>query len=395
MSRIICLALVLLSSLSTVSGEDSTVEIPSIPKPDYMTAYTDPVFKSQVTRVTGDPGTLIKNLDARWDKVARHGYSKESAWNCDQSLLLLRQHHGFPAMIFLDGTNYEPVFGRNNIPGTEARWMPNEPDEMIYVTANIIGRWNVRTETTTIVAEFPGYSDFHIGPWEGNLSLDGNRIAIYATKDREKVAFAYDFKTKQKYPDLTFKNFTPDWVSISASGKYLITNGKFEGDKGDQTQVFNLDGTPVGKPWREYGRPSHFDLTLDQNGADIAVGVSKSKPDTGRVIQRRLSDGEVTILTAGGFAGHTSTRNVQRPDWAYITYQYRGPNWPPYRDEVVAVKLDGSMTVERIAHLHSKRVDYLTEAHAVPSPDGKRVLWASSWESEAGRPVGVFIAKQK
>lgn len=37
--------------------------------------------------------------------------------------------------------------------------------------------------------------------------------------------------------------------------------------------------------------------------------------------------------------------------------------------------------------------DYLTEAHAVPSPDDKRVLWASDWEAALGRPVGVYVAE--
>jgi hypothetical protein len=59
----------------------------------------------------------------------------------------------------------------------------------------------------------------------------------------------------------------------------------------------------------------------------------------------------------------------------------------------VAVKLDGSQTVERIAHLHTNRTDYLTEAHAVPSPDGRRVLWASDWESATGRPIGAYVAE--
>lgn len=123
----------------------------------------------------------------------------------------------------------------------------------------------------------------------------------------------------------------------------------------------------------------------------MAVGVSKSKPDDGRVIKRRLRDGAVTVLTAGGYASHTSARNVNRPGWVYVTYQHRGPTWPPYWDEVVAVPLDGSKKVERIAHLHAKRTDYRAEAHCVPSPDGKRILWASTWYAASGRPVSAYV----
>ena len=35
----------------------------------------------------------------------------------------------------------------------------------------------------------------------------------------------------------------------------------------------------------------------------------------------RLLDGEVTVLTNGGYATHTSARNLSRPGWAYVTYQ--------------------------------------------------------------------------
>ena len=45
----------------------------------------------------------------------------------------------------------------------------------------------------------------------------------------------------------------------------------------------------------------------------------------------------------------------------------------------VPVKLDGSKSVERIAHSHTDDGCYRCEAHAVPSRDGLRVLFASDW----------------
>ncbi len=36
-----------------------------------------------------------------------------------------------------------------------------------------------------------------------------------------------------------------------------------------------------------------------------------------------------------------------------------------------------------------RKVEIATPAHAIPSPDGKRVLWASNWESSSGRPIGA------
>ena len=366
-------------------------DIPAIRKPAYLESYEDPVFGTKVTRITGNPDAGIPNVNGIWAKVARHHYSKDAAWNCDQSLLYLAIHQGRPNRLFLDGENYAVRFTRHNRPGREMRWHPQRPDIMVYVRDNAIGYWDVRKDTTEVIVTFPSYCEFRIGPWEGNLSLDGRLIVVVGMKGENRIAFAYDLEQKQKYPDLVLNDVTIDWVSVSASGKYIVLNGEIDGGK-DRTQVYDLAGNKTTELWEKYGRPSHYDLTIDENGDDIAVGVSKSKPDVGRVIKRRLRDGKVTVLTSGGYAGHTSTRNVRRPGWAYVTYQGRGSAWPPYWDEVVAVKLDGSMTAERIAHLHTKRIDYLTEAHAVPSPDGKRVLWASNWESANGRPIGTYVA---
>ena len=90
--------------------EDATVEIPKVKQPAYLESFSDPTFGSKVTRITGDPGSPILNIDAKWDSVSRHQYSKNSAWNCAQSLIYLGRHHGFPSMLFLDGTSYKPLF---------------------------------------------------------------------------------------------------------------------------------------------------------------------------------------------------------------------------------------------------------------------------------------------
>jgi hypothetical protein len=386
--------------LSTVTVENGfggglePFEIPQVSEPDYLKSYVDPMFKTTVTRITGVSGSDIPNINGKWAAIARHHYSKDAAWNCDQSILFLERHQGNPSALFLDGTTYQPLYGRKE-PGTETRWHPKKPGIMVFVKDNLIGYWDVRQDTTQIAVGFSGYSDFHIGPWEGNLSRDGRRIVIEGRKGKDHIAFAYDFEEGRKYPDLILNDVSDvDWVSISASGNYIVLNGQIQGQTSDQTQVYDLAGNKVGSLWEQHGRPSHYDLTIDEGGDDIAVGSSRSGADDGRVIKRRLSDGKVTVLTPGGYASHTSTRNVNRPGWAYVTYQHRGPTWPPYWDEVDAVKLDGSMMVERIAKLHTKRTDYLTESHAVPSPDGNRVLWASDWEAASGRPIFTLVAQR-
>src|SRR5438105_4887413 len=51
-----------------------------------------------------------------------------------------------------------------------------------------------------------------------------------------------------------------------------------------------------------------------------------------------------------------------------------------FTDEIIAVKMDGSKSVQRFAHTHTIWDGcYRCEAHGVPAPDGRRVLWASNW----------------
>jgi len=364
--------------------------IPEVPRPGYLKPYVDPVFGTRVTRITGDPGTPIPVVGGVWGEVARHHYSKDQAWNADGSLLILDRHRGRPNPIFLDGRTYRPRFTRR--PPGEDRWHPTEPDLRIFVKGNRTGVWNVRTGQVTVAGTFEGYSLLKFGPGEGNPSRDGARLAVLAQRGGKQVAFAYDLVRRHKWPDIDLDGVEVDWVSVSALGTYVVLNGVIDGGR-DRTQVYDLEGRKVGPLWTKYGRPSHYDLTVDDAGDEVAVGVSKSKPGQGRLIKRTLRDGAVTVLTPGGWPSHTSARNIRRPGWVYATYQGRSRNWPPFSDEIVAVRTDGSLHVQRLAHMHTRPGDYFSEAHASPSPDGRKVIFASNWEAESRRPLAAYVVE--
>lgn len=167
----------------------------------------------------------------------------------------------------------------------------------------------------------------------------------------------------------------------------MVVHGDFDDVGVDQTKIYTKQGAPVGFWRRNAGNSFHYDMTVDPaDGREVVVGVSNLKAE-GEVIKRRLQDGVLTRLTfAGSYASHVSTRNLDRPGWAYVTYE-RSP--APYRSEVVALKLDGTV-VERYAQTRNrKNPDYWGEAHGSPSPDGQRVIWASSWGSR--RPVQSYM----
>jgi hypothetical protein len=281
--------------------------------------------------------------------------------------------------MFLDGNTYEPLDLKT--PSGEARFHPQEPDIMIVLSRNTgtIERFNLRTGISTTIAEFPGYSRVsYMG--EGNISGDGRWIAPCAVKEGRKVAFAYDMKEGKKYPDIDLTGWDIDWVSICFSGKYVVVNGK--ATQNDITQVYeSITGREVGARWSSYGHPSHYDLGIDQNGDDVAVGVAKSSPNKGQCIMRRLKDGEERALCPAG--SHTGTRNTHRPGWAYIQSTHKGI----YVNEVIAVELTWNRDpiVERLAYIPNVKVDYLSETHGAVSFDGKKFCAVSNWGIPGGQ----------
>ena len=113
-------------------------------------------------------------------------------------------------------------------------------------------------------------------------------------------------------------------------------------------------------------------MTVDADGDDVYVGISKSNPDKWHIIKRRLRDGLVTDLAPAGYATHASTRNVDRPGCGLLTYEgteakvAESPTWAQFYREVVALRIDGSGEIRRIAHTHNSRNDYYSEKSCLP-----------------------------
>lgn len=372
----------------TLNSDTTVRNAPGLAKPAYLASVNDPAYGTKITRITGDPGASIEGISGGvWGNVARHHYSKDQAWNADQTLIFIDRNEdgGQPAPLFLDGETYKPLFSRG-IPG-EARWHPTDPNLMISVSGSTLSTVNVRTGAKTVIKQFSGYSGLQLGPYEGNLSADGKLIALVGkNRNGARVVLVYDMAAAAMRAEIRLSSLTSsiDWASVSASGQYVVVNTGT-----DRTIVLNYDGSVVTR-FNEYGRPSHYDLTLNAAGEDIAVGVSKSRPDEGKVVVRRLRDGAVTALTTAGYATHSSARNLKRPGFAFSDFEAQSPA-RLYSGEITTYSLAGG-TVYRIAHHRNIITDYLTESHSSPSPTGDRVIFVSNWGASSGRPVQAYVA---
>jgi hypothetical protein len=364
------------------------------PYPTYLEPTTDAAFETPFTRIT-DPGRqMLPGISCK-PTYCTHRYSSSQAWNADQSLLVIA--NGCSGLCFLDGSTYVPLFHRT-IPN-ECEWHPVDPALMICVAGNEIYTWNPRLNLKTDRHIFSEYKGLQFGPYKGNPSMDGTKLVVRATDGLgELVAFAYDISARRKYPDINLSNLRGrnGYCGISPSGRYVFcANTTFDGT--DTAYVFTIDGLQL-QHWTEHHRPGHGDMTIDTDGNDVYVGISKASPDKWHIIKRRLDNGAVTDLAPSGEGQHASIRNINRPGWVFVTFTgtYPGPDQPPgqtpFYQEVIALRIDGSGKIRRLIQTRNVKYDYWSETHASPSPDGAQIIWSSNW-GRPGGPVADFVAR--
>jgi len=288
--------------------------------------------------------------------------------------------------------------------------------------------FDVTTCTQTRSWTLPITVDYGIGSGKGNPSRDGRFVALgnntamfvvdmdpqppYAPYPNVRIGPVYAFPP-ESLSTAAPAAWTVDHLSVSPSGKYVDVKFGSADDCGsfDMHRIFEVDpGTLALQPHNMaagslrccsfQSRPNgwifplkHADMASDplDDNEDVLVG-GRSCPGSplGAVVKVRLKDGAVTPLTNGvneSAVYHVSTRNVDRPGWAYVSW-YKIPG-KRFSDEIIAINLDGSGAVERLCHIHSDdSACYRCEAHPVPSRDGTRVLFASNWARDCGSGCG-------
>lgn len=392
-------AIATFSALLRVSADQTAadprlIETPVLAQPGYLERATDPAFGTTFVRVT-EPGRELMARMVCHKNFCRHRYSSVQAWNADQSLFVLTM--GCDDLCFLDGRTFKPMFVRTVSHTHDCKWHPRDPEIMICVHAHGIASWVPRTNTWKPLFDPQGYGNLEFGPYKGNLSRDGGRIVVRARRTGGKlVAFAVDLADGRKHPDIDLSPLEGEnhYASISPSGRYIYVAQLTRSGR-EPAYVFTVDGARV-QHWPEHHRPGHGDMTLDDDGRDVYVGVSKSEPDEYHVIKRRLDDGAVTSLLPLGEAAHVSARNIEQPGWVVVSFQgsyahTKAQAYPaPYYSEILMLKIDGSGELRRIGHARAAVAEYEAEIHASPSPDGSQIVWSSNWGTPGG-PVSDFV----
>lgn len=411
---------------NALTNPNTVYSVPAETRPAYLQAFTDPTFNSTLLRIAPDAGVSTSPVSGTWGTDSRHHYSKDEPWSIDGAFYCLENRGGgAPSPLILDGHTFAPLFGVASSAGLwDFRWNPNPAHAHEFVNVNATGTelsWvdattGRKTRTWTLPFAADGF-----GASEGNASADGRYVALASATGM----FVVDMDPQPPYAPYPNKRIGPavdiascglsgcaiDWVSISASGKYAVVSYD-----GDHPRVFDVNPATLAlSPHPEAsGSPrcsgtaaagyvydlGHADLTLDpfDNDADVLVGQEQcgnhgailgGKP-IGYVVMARLSDGAITPLTSPdneAYPDHVSTRNLRLPGWAFVShYKQSGMR---FSDEIMAVKLDGSLACMRFAHSHSAFSGcYRCESHPAPSPDGSMIAFASNWAQDCGSGCG-------
>ncbi len=186
-----------------------------------------------------------------------------------------------------------------------------------------------------------------------------------------------------------------DWIDISPNGDHIIENKTINGsdfvDKqvnSVETAIFIYDINFENRQ-KITNTAGHGDIGLDEDGEQVYVQFEWLEDHYGIFsynldVSKKQREKKLLASTYGG--GHVSCQNFNRPGWCYISTKGYGK----YYNEVFALKLDGSETVNRFVQARSSYGPY-----ASVSPDGKRVIFLSNWDESNKSVVNMYHAGLK
>ncbi len=366
---------------------------------DLFKPVEDRAFGTQIIRVTD-----IATQPSRF-LVARVQF-----WNSDASLIRLGHHKIFDAKSFdylgkLPGRMYEVKWSHTNPDiiyalyhgfkkgAPKSRINPN--NDFLFFEIDVRHGFKRR-----LIAIFPRsiYSDFKIGPWEGNIDLNDRYVVFSAKKvgSDHLVVILYDIQAQK---EVAHKEFTQiqwsnqrgknqhDWISISPLGNSIL-HAKSSAIPADFS-TFTIEQYDLNfKPIRQLSPVSeHGDLGLDKEGKEVYVQFRNRENKHGIYAFSLDNNSVIPLLGDNSYGGgHISCQNYQRQGWCYVST--KGKN---YR-EVFALKLDGSGEVEHFAQTHGIKGSS-ESSKGTPSPDGTQVLFESTWGVK--NRTEAYIARRK
>jgi hypothetical protein len=268
------------------------------------------------------------------------------------------------------------------------------------------------TVATTVLHTFTGYTSV-LAPDQEDLSDDGCKYWLVGTPSGggAPVGILYNLCTDTVVSQslvVGVKDSSTGWhkIQIFPSGKMLMTwnsNGTTNGTGGE---IYNTDGTLY---WHLYDETAHNDVGIDLAGREVVIGTANGKLSINAcgdawkslTVVDINARAPVNCLMNNIVGWHVSYRDSPKgwvllsmfdistcPDYSCFTLASNWQSvWPLYGEELLLVKIDGTV-VYRLADHRSRSAEYYwAEPHAAISRDGRFVIWDSNFGiSSTGDP---------
>ncbi len=361
-------------------GFDATAPAVDWTKPAIFDEVADPIYGTPIRRLTSADGT-------RFD---RNTYSRRQAENASGELIIT--YHGAAEYRVTNRSTNEVVSVLPFHPDAEPQWHPTDPNLIRHLSGDdsytgqlswfehdlATGESVVIADLTSRLIEQLPDALYLSDAAEGSPSADGNRVAwmVFDSAEDPIAIVSYDLATDEILgikTDLRFETGEPNWVSMSASGDFVVA-GHLQG-------TFVYDANGLGNERQINNKADHADLGFDARGRDVYVAIDfSSGPDAGWLTSIDLATGEVTrvfeVYGGANTSVHVSAKGYERPGWVVVsTYSCKNEGaWTCHK--VMAVEI-ATGRVLHLAHTYNCGENYWTETHAVVNQSFSRVYFNS------------------
>lgn len=358
----------------------------ALAKPAVGGFTTDKEFGTPIYRVTE------AKASAGADAVIKPMYSTVAAWNADESMLLLynvasgHELYGGKTYAFMRALDINPADLE------QVYWDTTDPDILYYVDGKKFVRYHVgksQAETLTTFTFCSGDASGGSDPMF--TSFDSARIGLGCGDQ----AFIYDIHANAVLTRKTNSDDNPAQVAPSGTLAYYSDSGRVADASLNVLRTLDL-----AEPW---GHASMGRLPTGEdtwNGAVYDDG-PKGNSDIGSLVTFDLTTGKSRVII-GPKTGypyppttHISAIAHRSPGWAFVS-TVGNTSGAGLLDLEVLVANTANGTVCRVGRHRSWGKDntklqesYWAEAHAVGSPSGTRIAFASDWGN--GTTVDTYV----
>ncbi len=365
----------------------------ALAKPGYLQAVTDPEFGTRIVRLSALPASDGENA------VVKPAYSTQSAWNADESLLLLWRRGGNGRRYqLLDGKTYawkrEVLLATTDIEA--ALWSPTDPDALYYPTNTrtppALMRYTPSTGAVTVQRSFsdcPG-SELSLGSDPGSTSWAAAAVVALMCGERK---FLYSIGLDMVLGAAT----TPGRLvpMASASGTMAAWWGMVHDHLLRPLRALDIK-SPAEHASIGFSAASGHDIYNT-----VAFDPGPGGSGVGSLVSIDMATGasKVIVGPATGWpyppsGTHISSSAWKAPGKVAVSIVGNPAGQRVLDQELLLADIDTG-EVRRVAHHRSHAGEgpwgYWGEPHAVISPSGKRILFASDWGG--GPTVDTYVVE--